>query len=102
MQLTDVLHESGTAIRRRRGHQQVDMVCHQAVGMQSTFRSPEQMRKVKEIKASVLLFTEAVLPIVTPLDDMHRDARKHDAGAARHSTLNGARVGTLTENVVCP
>jgi hypothetical protein len=57
---------------------------------------------VKEIKASVLLVTEAVLPIVTPLDDMHRDAGKHDAGAARHSTLNGARVGTLTENVVCP
>lgn len=74
MQLTYVLHQSRTAIRRRRRNQQMDMVCHQAVRVQSAVRSREQTRKVKEIKPAVLLLMEAVLPIVTPLNDMYRDA----------------------------
>jgi hypothetical protein len=52
---------------------------------------------VKEIKLLILVAMEALLPIVAPLDDVHRDPGKHDARAAGHATLNAARVRTLTK-----
>jgi hypothetical protein len=60
------------------------MIRHQAIGMQGAFRSWKVAGKVKKIKTAVLLFEEAVLPIVSAVSDMNRDAGQHDPGATGH------------------
>jgi hypothetical protein len=62
----------------------MDMIGHQAIRMKKALRVRKVTRKVKKIKAAVLLFEKAVLPIVSAVSDMNRYAGQHDPSAARH------------------
>jgi hypothetical protein len=57
---------------------------------------------VKKIKTAVLLFEEAVLPIVSAVSDMNRNTGQHDPSAPRHACKTAQTAAPLTENVVCP
>jgi hypothetical protein len=62
------------------------MIGHQAVRMQRASCPPEKTTQMKKIKLAVLILVEALLPIVTPLDHMYRDAGQHDSRTSRHGT----------------
>jgi hypothetical protein len=84
MQLAEVLHQPTAADWRIGREKQVNVIRHQAIGMQGASGLAEKTAQVKEIKLAVLIFVEAALPIISALAYMYRDAGQHDSRASRH------------------
>ena len=47
--------------------------------MQGASGFAEKTAQVKEIKLAVLIFVEAMLPVISALDYMYRDVGQHDS-----------------------
>ena len=72
--LPEPFHQDACAISVFRGEQEVDMVCHQDIGMHSTacaFGIFLQPIKIQEI---VLISKETGLAVIAALDDVERGA----------------------------
>jgi hypothetical protein len=87
-----MLHEEGAAVRVPRGYEKMDVIRHQTVGMQLAPSPVEHPSQMKEIETAVLVREETGSPVVAALHDVHGNAGKHDAGAARHDPTTGSTV----------
>ncbi len=101
--LPEPFHQAACAVFLFRGEQEVDMVCHEGIGMDSAlcfFRIFLQPIKIKEI---VFFGEEAGLPVIAALDDVERGARHYDSWSSWHGeqfTLSDYNCKLLI--VVCP
>jgi len=97
VQLAEVLHQAGTALQAVSGNEQVHVVRHQAIRVQSAPVGSKQPAEKQQVEISILLLKEAWLTIVSPLNDVHRHTGKHDAGAPRHPRSTMRPSWALTE-----
>jgi hypothetical protein len=105
MKLADLLHEACATVRMLGSQKQMDVVGHQAIGVQRAARMLQQSVQMEQIEAAILDRKEASRAVVTSLNDMQGNAGKHEARAARHAGINERALATLTnqpKNVVCP
>jgi hypothetical protein len=86
MELSDAFHQRAAAVQRVGRQQQMNVICHQAVRMQRAACLSQEAAQVKEIKAAVVFVVKAALPVISPLNHVHRNAGQHDASAARHGS----------------
>ena len=65
------------------------MVGHENVGVNVAASLVGVLPQPVEIKALIFIRIKANLPVVAPLDDVQRDVRQSQAGAAWHGVLSG-------------
>jgi hypothetical protein len=79
MQLPNILHQPAACDWGVGDQKQVNVIRHQAIGMQRASRFAEKPAQMKKIKLAVLILVEALLPIISALDYMYRDVGQHDS-----------------------
>jgi hypothetical protein len=62
----------------------MDMVRHEAVGVQCAAFFADQPTKLMHEKRPVIVLMEAGSAIVAALNSVHRNACEHDPGTSRH------------------
>jgi hypothetical protein len=72
--LTDALHEPPAGQFAPWRQQEMYMVCHQAVRMQSAARTAKESFQVEKIKAAIFIRNKTGIAIVATLDNMQRTA----------------------------
>jgi hypothetical protein len=89
VQLADMLHQAGAAVFQFTGEQQMDVIRHQAVRVQSAARRLKPSAEMEQKETTVLVLKEARLAIVSPLHDVRGYSRKDDARSPRHVRSTG-------------
>jgi hypothetical protein len=74
----------------------MDVIGHQAIRVQNASRRSKRSRQMKQVEASILIFMEAPLPIVSALDYVHGNVWQHDAGAPGHDASTVCHAAPLT------
>jgi len=98
------LHQLPGATGRRRRQQQMDMVGHQHIGVDTALRLRRVLAQPAEITTGIVIGLEAGLAIVAALDEVQRDFSERESRAARHGRgREGVEDrGMIAGNVVCP
>src|SRR5687768_18090823 len=78
MELSNAFHERATTVQRIRRQQQMNVICHQAMRMQRAARLSQETAQMKEIKAAVVFLVKAGLPVISALNDVHRNAGRSE------------------------
>jgi hypothetical protein len=84
--LAEVAHQTGARIGRGRSHEEMDMVCHQAVRVHRAVVSFRQLAQVREVDEIVVVTAEASSSVVAALDDMDGYAGQDQSQGSRHSS----------------
>jgi hypothetical protein len=95
--LPQVAHEPRARIHRLRSEQQMDVVRHQAVGMDGAVVPLGQLPQMRQIHQVVVIVPEASNSIVAALDNMDGNARKDEPQWPRHARDNESSHAALTE-----
>lgn len=96
VELPDTFHEMGASARFMGSHQQVDVVAHQAVGVQDATRTRKHSRKVENVERPVLFTKKTRTAVVAALNRVDGDSGKHDSRVSRHTLSTEAAVLPLT------
>jgi len=82
--LPEPLHQDGHGIDSGGAQQDMNVVCHEDIGVYRTSGFGRVCPQAVKIEAVVLLRKETRLAIVASLNQVHRDAGHDDSRAARH------------------
>lgn len=96
MQLRQPPHELRAAILFSGAEQQMNMISHQAIGMQAARRPSEQAPQMKQVKAAIVILVKARLAIIATVGDVNGHPRKHEARASRHARSTSEGWASLT------
>src|SRR5690606_30721652 len=83
----DPLHHPADDLAMLRGHQEVDVVGHQHVGMYVAAMAAGMLVQKREIELAVAVFEEAGLPAMSALHDVLGDAWGTESGGTGHGGL---------------
>jgi hypothetical protein len=78
----------------------MDVVGHQAIGMNRTLPQPREIAQHGQIYQAVVVLPETILPIVTALPDMQRDARHYQPRMPRHGGTTPEARRRLTLRII--
>jgi hypothetical protein len=82
------VHEHCTVIRCAGGQKQVDVICHQTVGVHGARTLLGQLSQQCQVNEIVACFPEAVHTIIAALNDMDRRIGDDQALLPRHKRPN--------------
>jgi hypothetical protein len=94
--LTEISHQGRAGQRRGWRHQKMNMVCHQAVCVNTAIERLGQHAELMQVYAVVDVVPEAIAAVIAALDDMQRHIRKDQSRLTSHSAKTNRRVRPLT------
>src|SRR5438105_7206695 len=95
--LAEIAHERRAALRVARREKQVDVIRHQAIGVQRALRLGREIAKVKQVDEVIAVFPETRLPVVTALNDVYGDVGHDESRQSRHTATTAPCMQRLTK-----